>query len=142
GLDARHPYLSHRGFLPETIAHFGLGFCSRGMLKDRIEIPLHDQDGQLVGYAGRVVDDASISEGNPRYRLPGERKRGGNVFEFRKTQFLYNGFRIKAPVDDLIVVEGFTSVWWLYQNGLPNVVGTMGSDCSEKQGDIIVHLVK
>lgn len=142
GLDPRHPYLLGRGFLPETIAHFGLGFCSRGMLKDRIAIPLHDQEGRLVGYAGRVVDDATINEDNPRYRLPGERKRDGKVFEFRKTLFLYNGFRIKAPVDDLIVVEGFTSVWWLHQNGLPHVVGTMGADCSERQTDIIVSLVK
>jgi DNA primase len=30
GLDATHPYLLGRGFTPETIKHFGLGFCSRG----------------------------------------------------------------------------------------------------------------
>jgi len=64
------------------------------------------------------------------------------VFEFRKTLFLYNGFRIKAPVDDLIVVEGFASVWWLHQNGLPLVVATMGSDCSQMQAELIVALVK
>jgi len=142
GLDAEHPYLLKRDFTPETIAHFGLGFCSRGMLKDRIAIPLHDYQGKLVGYAGRVVDDATISEDNPRYRLPGARERGGKIFDFRKTLFLYNGFRIKAPVDDLIVVEGFTGVWWLDQNGLPDVVSTMGADCSEKQAEIIVSLVK
>jgi len=26
-LDAQHPYLLSRGFTPETIRHFGLGFC-------------------------------------------------------------------------------------------------------------------
>ena len=142
GLDAEHPYLLGRGFTPETIERFGLGFCSRGMLKDRVAIPLHDADGKLIGYAGRLMDDAAISEDNPRYRLPGERKRDGKIFEFRKTLFLYNGFRIKAPVDDLIVVEGFTGVWWLDQNELPNVVATMGADCSEKQAELIVSLVK
>jgi DNA primase len=141
-LDAEHLYLLSRGFTPETIAHFGLGFCSRGLLKDRVAIPLHDVAGALVGYAGRVVDDAAIGEDNPRYRFPGTRERDGMVFEFRKTLFLYNGFRIKAPVDDLIVVEGFTGVWWLHQNGLPNVVATMGADCSEKQVELIVSLVK
>jgi len=70
------------------------------------------------------------------------RERDGKIFEFRKTLFLYNGSRIKAPVDDLIVVESFTSVWWLFQNGLPDVVATMGSDCSEKQAELIVSLVK
>ena len=142
GLDAEHPYLKGRGFTPETIGHFGLGFCSRGMLKDRIAIPLHDADGNLVGYAGRVADDSQITEDNPRYRFPGERKREGKVFEFRKALFLYNGFRIKPTVDELIVVEGFTSVWWLHQNGLPQVVATMGADCSAKQAEIITTLVK
>ena len=142
GLDTKHPYLLNRGFSQDTIDRFGLGFCSRGYLKDRVAIPLHDHAGNLVGYAGRVVDDATISEDNPRYRLPGKRERDGKLLEFRKTLFLYNGFRIKAPVDDLIVVEGFTSVWWLVQNDLPNVVGAMGADCSERQAELIVSLVK
>ncbi len=43
GLDGRHPYLLSRGFSPQTIRHFGLGYCSRGMLKGRIAIPLHDE---------------------------------------------------------------------------------------------------
>jgi len=142
GLDAKHPYLLGRGFTPETVERFGLGFCSRGYLKNRVAIPLHDMAGALVGYAGRVVDDSLITENNPRYKFPGERKRDGKLFEFRKTLFLYNGYRINAPVDDLIVAESFTSVWWLVQNRLPDVVATMGSDCSEKQAELIVSLVK
>lgn len=142
GLEAGHPYLLNRGFTPETVQKFGLGYCGRGMLKCRVAIPLHDAVGKLIGYAGRVVDDSLIAEDNPRYRFPGERKRDGKVFEFRKTLFLYNGHRLKAPVDDLIVVEGFTGVWWLDQNGLSNVVATMGADCSEKQAELIVSLVK
>jgi DNA primase len=142
GLDAKHPYLLSRGFTPETIERFGLGYCGRGLLKCRVAIPLHNADGKLVGYAGRVVDDSRITEDNPRYRFPGERKRDGKIFEFRKTLLLYNGHRIKALVDDLIVVEGFTGVWWLDQNGLSNVVATMGADCSERQAELIVSLVK
>jgi DNA primase len=142
GLDRKHPYLLNRGFSQDTVDLFGLGFCSRGLLKDRVAIPLHDHEGKLVGYAGKVVDDATISEDNPRYRFPGKRERDGKLFEFRKTLFLYNGFRVKAPVEDLIVIEGFASVWWLHQNGLPNVVATMGSDCSERQAELIVSLVK
>lgn len=142
GLDAAHPYLLGRGFTPETIQRFGLGYCSRGLLKSRVAIPLHDASGALVGYGGRVVDDSTITEDNPRYRFPGERKRDGKIFEFRKTLFLYNGYRLKAPVDDLIVVEGFTSVWWLDQNGQSDVVATMGADCSERQAELIVAMVK
>jgi DNA primase len=140
-LNAEHPYLLGRGFTPETVEHFGLGYCGRGMLKTRVVIPLHDAGGKLVGYAGRVVDDSTITEENPRYRFPGKREKDGTVFEFRKTLFLYNGFRIKAPVANLVVVESFTGVWWLNQHGLSLVVGTMG-DCSEQQAELIVSLVK
>ena len=142
GLDQNHPYLLSRGFNPDTIAHFGLGFCSRGSLANRIAIPLHNHEGKLVGYAGRVVDDGATNENNPRYRFPGKRVRDGKHYEFRKTRFLYNGFRIEAPVDDLIVVEGFTSVWWLHQNGLPGVVAMMGADCSERQAELVASLVQ
>ncbi len=142
GLDARHPYLIGRGFTPETIQYFGLGYCSRGLLKGRVAIPLEDHEGRLIGYAGRVVDDAAINEDNPRYRFPGKRERNGKVFEFRKTLFLYNGFRIRTPVDDLIVVEGFASVWHVHQGGLPGVVATMGADFSDRQAELIVALVK
>lgn len=141
-LDPRHPYAASRGFALDTIAHFGLGYCSRGMLKGRLAIPLHDTQGRLIGYAGRLVDDTNVSEENPRYRFPGKREKEGKIFEFRKTWFLYNGFRLKTPVDELIIVEGFTSVWWLHQNGMPNVVATMGADCSDKQVELIVSLVK
>lgn len=142
GLDPRHPYLLSRGFSAETIAHFGLGFCSRGSLKDRVAIPLWDQKGRLVGYAGRVVDDSVIDESNPRYRFPSKRERDGKVFEFRKARLLYNGSGIESPVTDLLVVEGFTSVWWLHQNGFPMVVATMGADCSERQAELIVSVVQ
>lgn len=142
GLDPKHPYLLGRGFTPDIISQFGLGFCSRGYLKNRVAIPLLDDKARLVGYAGRVVDDTAITEDNPRYRFPGSRERGGETFEFRKTLFLYNGHRIQKPVDDLIVLEGFAGVWWLVQNELANTVATMGADCSEKQAEIIVSLVK
>jgi len=89
-----------------------------------------------------VVDDKAITEDNPRYLLPGSRTRQGKTFEFRKTRFLYNGFRIEAPVADLIVVESFTSVWWLHQGCIANVVATMGADCSERQAELIASLVK
>lgn len=142
GLDHVHPYLERRGFTPATMAHFGVGHCSRGFLKDRIAIPLHDSAGKLLGYAGRVIDDALINEDNPRYRFPSRRERGGRIYDFKKSLFLYNGFRIVSPCDDLAVVEGFPSVWWLNQCGIPWVVALMGSDCSEIQVELIISMVK
>ncbi|MGA3351130.1 MAG: CHC2 zinc finger domain-containing protein [Candidatus Sulfotelmatobacter sp.] len=69
GPDAKHPYLAERGFTSQTIDHFGLGYCSRGLLKGRIAIPIHNEKGQLVGYAGPLVDESELSEENPKYKL-------------------------------------------------------------------------
>jgi DNA primase len=148
GLDETHPYLFGREFTAETITHFGLGYCSRGLLAKRIAIPLHDSEGNLVGYAGRVVDDASISEDLPKYKFPGSRKRKDVISEFRKSLLLYNANRIWPsiinghPVTDLVVVEGFAGVWWLSQAGITNVVATMGASCSQGQGELIRLLVE
>ena len=142
GLDDRHPYLENRGFLSETVTHFGLGVASRGLLKDRLASPVHDQDGCLIGYAGRGVDDTVVSRDNPRYLFPGSRERLGVRHEFRQSLFLYNDWRMNSSLDDLIVVSGFTSVWWLHQHGYTAVVATMGADCSEEQAKRITSLVK
>lgn len=139
-LDAEHPYLKERGFTAETITHFGLGYCSRGLMQARIVIPLHDAAGKLVGYAGRLVDDSAITDENPKYRFPGTRTREGKVYEFRKSLFLYNGIAV-GHAQDLIVVEGFPSVWWLWQHGYSNVVALMGCDCSPEQAKLIADAI-
>jgi DNA primase len=140
GLDPKHPYLFNRGFTAETIAKFGLGFSSRGLLANRIAIPIRNSEGLLVGYAGRVVNDEKVSEDNPKYRFPGRRKRKGITYDFRKSLLLYNAERFKAAVADLVIVEGFPSVWWLNQAGISDVASPMGASCSEEQGRIIVSL--
>jgi DNA primase len=141
-LDSNHPYLKERGFTDETIRHFGLGFCNRGMLKSRIAIPLHDPQGRHVGYAGRLTKDEEVSDSHPKYLFPGEREKNGVKIEFRKSHLLYNAHRIKGPVDHLFVVEGFPAIWWLWQAEYRNTMALMGAHCSEEQGKLIVDLVK
>ena len=140
-LDPRHPYLLSRGISPEAIAHFGLGFCTKGLMADRIAIPLHDLAGSLVGYAGRLIDDAKESDEQPKYRFPGTRDRNGTRYEFHKNRLLYNAHRISGPVHDLAIVEGFVSVWWLWQANVHNVVALMGSSCSRDQARAVIDLV-
>jgi DNA primase len=139
-LDYSHPYLRERGFTEETIKAFGLGYCERGLMKGRIAIPLHDAEGALIGYAGRIVDEEAIGKDTPRYLFPGSRERNGTRHEFRKSAFLYNGFRV-AKASRLVVVESFTGVWWLTQAGITNVVALMGASCSETQAALLRDLV-
>jgi len=63
------------------------------------------------------------------------------LYEFHKSELVYNWHRLKGPIEELIVVEGFPSVWWMTQLGFPNVVATMGSACSEAQAKLITILV-
>ena len=141
GLDPNHSYLQERGLTPETINYFGLGYCNRGLMKGRIAIPLHDVEEQLIGYAGRIVDDEAIDADHPKYKLPGSRGREGIVHDFSKGLFLFNGHRIHGPVEDLIVVEGFFGAMWLHQCGWPNVVALMGATCNDRQAELLAHLL-
>jgi len=139
GLDSEHEYLKKtRKLDTDTIRAFGLGFCCRGRFAGRIAIPLHNLKSELVGYAGRHIDDAI----EPKYLLPSSRVHKGVTHEFRKSFLLYNAHRIQLPATSLIVVEGFSSVWWLHQNGFPNSVALMGSSMSVEQKGIISSLVK
>ena len=126
-LDPSHPYLKERGLEAETIKHFGLGFCSQGILKGRIAIPIEDEQGQLVAYAGR-----SLNGKRPKYQFP----RG-----FLKSQVLFNYHRVSSTGSaSLILVEGFFDVFKVHQAGFPNVVALMGSSLSKAQAELLLDL--
>lgn len=141
-LDPAHPYLVGRGFSESTMRQFGVGYCHRGVFAGRIAIPLHDPQDRLIGYAGRIAEDSLVQEGQPKYLFPPRRETDGGMVEFRKSLFLYNGHRLAEPVTDLIVVEGFCSVWWLTQASLPQVVAVMGSSVSAEQMELILELTE
>jgi DNA primase len=140
-LDANHPWFEEGGISVDTVRHFGLGYCSRGLLADRIAIPLHDHGGKLIGYAGRTMDETWITSENPLYLYPAKREREGRVLDFQKSAFLYNGHRIKAPCDDLVVVSEFHSAWWLCQCGYESVVALMDTKCSPEQAKLLVSML-
>ena len=140
-LDHTHPYLRDRGFTDTTIEAFGLGYCSRGLMKGRIVIPLLDQRGQLIGYAGRLVDDAAIDDDHPEYLLPPPREKRGMRFELHTSAFLYHGYAAfhDKPLAALVIVQGFPSVWWLHQDSLfAPTVALMDSSMSDAQAQLVV----
>lgn len=129
-LKGDHPHLIHdRALKPATIERFGIGYCSRGMLRGMIAIPIHDDEGQLVAYAGRRLKSQDIKE-HGKYRFP----KG-----FRKELVLYNLHRAKAEAVEhgIILVEGFFSVFKLFEAGLTNVVAPMGCELSESQARLL-----
>ncbi len=127
-LEREHPYLLERGLTLETLVEFGVGYCAKGMMADRIAIPIHNMEGGVVAYAGRYPGEPP--EGTPKYKLP----QG-----FRKSQELFNIDRaVKEPADmPLVVVEGFFDCMKLHQLGVKKVVALMGSTMSAAQEEII-----
>jgi hypothetical protein len=56
--DLEHECGKKRGLAQEIFSQFGCGLClSKGMFAGRYAIPLHNASGELVGYAGRWLDD-------------------------------------------------------------------------------------
>jgi DNA primase len=122
---ADHPHIvEDRKLSLETAQHFGVGYCARGILAGCIGIPIHDDAGQLVAYAGRRLK-FSDAEDLGKYRFP----KG-----FHKDRVLFNLHRALPKADGaLLLVEGFFSVLKLHDLGFPNVAAVMGSDLSEHQ---------
>ena len=125
-LERSHPYLTERGLTQETILDFGIGFCSKGTMADRIAIPIHNVKGEVVAYAGRFP--GTPGEDVPNYKLP----QG-----FRKSQELFNADRAFKEPGALVIVEGFFDAMKLHQHGCKKVVALMGATMSAAQEELI-----
>ena len=91
GIDPVYPYLTKRGISRELAEKFGVGyFPGKGSVHGRVVIPIHNERGDLVVYAGLSIDDSE-----PKYKLPSE---------FQKSLELYNLHRVigKEGTDRLV----------------------------------------
>jgi DNA primase len=119
-LSVDHPFFAERRIAAETIQHFGLGFCSKGLMKGRVVFPVHRWDGKLIGYTGRTVEEATAD--NPKWLLP-----PGLV----KPKVLFNLHRIAGKFDTVIIVEGPLDLAAVHQAGFQNVVALLGKELIE-----------
>ena len=121
-IDRTHAYLNKRGLTAETAKTFGVGFfVGKGSMHDRIVIPIHNPEGELVAYAGRSIDGSE-----PRYKFPAG---------FHKSLELFNLHRVRGEVS-IILVEGFFDCMKVTQAGYPSVA-LMGSTMSNAQEELI-----
>jgi DNA primase len=128
-LERQHPYLTQeRGLTLETIIDFGIGFCSKGMMAERIAIPIHNVKGEVVAYAGRFPGEPG--EDTPKYKLPPGFRKSLELFNLESAR--------KEPADQpLVIVEGFFGCMKLHQFGYKKVVALMGSTMSAAQEELI-----
>jgi len=127
GIDPEHEHVKARGITRETAETFGVGYFSgAGSMSGRVVIPIHNERGELVAYAGRAIDDSE-----PRYKLP---------TGFHKSHVLFNLNRVTAQ--EVIIVEGFFDCMKVWQSSRPFVVALMGSSLSEQQEELLLRQFK
>ena len=134
-LDAGHPFLATHGFSREAMEELGVGYCRKGLMKERIAIPIHNARGELVAYAGRALDECPRRGGASaeRYRYPDG---------FRREWELYNVHRAfrarKTNGWGVLVTEDFLDVFRLYEAGYENAVAFMGRRVSSRQHELLL----
>lgn len=122
-----HPYLSSRSIMPYIAQIFGVGFYGgAGLLHGRVVIPIRNETGELVAYAGRAIDASE-----PKYLFPSG---------FRKSQVLFNLHRARQTgQQSAVIVEGFFDAMKIHQAGHHNVVALMGCTMSDQQADLLTR---
>ncbi len=102
----------------------GEGFYD--VFRNRLMIPILDIHGRVAGFGGRVMSP----EDEPKYLNSAESE------TFNKRRMLFN-FREAVPVarrlNSVIVVEGYLDAISLFQNGIKNVVASLGTAISAEQ---------
>lgn len=130
-----HKRLREEGFDEDVRQYFGLGFGTDGYMQGRITIPVDAPDGSIVTIAGRstLSADELNTTGERRYQL---------LYAIDKGSTLYNISRATPYIEicgEVIVVEGYKSVWRLHQWGIDNCVALMGTSISEHQRNLLLR---
>lgn len=119
------------GFSAEILTTAGLTIESekgRGAydrFRGRLMFPIHDLQGRVVGFGGRILD-----KGEPKYLNSPE-----TPF-FNKSYLLYNLHRARPHLKasgQLVLVEGYMDAIALYQAGFKTAVAPLGTSVTEEQ---------
>ena len=158
-----YKYITGRGITPETIKEFGLGYTGtyfqglyehlkknkvseetmielglvskndKGRIYDkyrsRLMFPIIDTRGKIIGFGGRIIGD-----GEPKYLNSSEST------VFLKKNNLYGLNMAKSSIQQegyAFLVEGYMDMVSLYQNGVCNVVASLGTALTENQAKLL-----
>ncbi len=100
---------------------------------DRIMFPLHDLNGKVIGYSGRIFYQSDA----PKYINSKEH------ILFKKGEYLYNYSKAKNECrikNTVIIMEGFMDVIRAYSVGVKNVIATLGTAFTKEHANLIKRL--
>ena len=154
-------YLKERGFTQKTIDSFQLGYAPKGatllksalkkgykeellkelglvnnykqdFFRERVIFPIHSIADKTIGFGGRIMSgEKKIAKyiNSPESEI------------YNKSKVLYGAYQAKKSIrvnDNCILVEGYTDVISLHQNGIENVVASSGTALTIEQ----IRLIK
>lgn len=154
-------YLRERDFNDESIERFQLGYCPESWneftnhalkngyklqylfksgltveretgdhydrFRSRVIFPIHNLTGRVIGFGGRILKNVASK---PKYINSPE----SDIYS--KSKVLYALFFAKSAIiaaNNCYLVEGYTDVISLYQNGIKNVIASSGTSLSTDQ---------
>lgn len=126
-------YLRGKGYSDKEMSDLGLIIKSKksnyyDRFRNRVIFPVFDYKGTVIGFGGRVLDDSK-----PKYLNSPETPL------FLKGTNLYGlNFAIKQNMNrTVVIVEGYMDCIALHQQGITNVVATLGTALTEQQAKLL-----
>ncbi|MEE0965709.1 MAG: DNA primase [Bacilli bacterium] len=126
-----------KGYNEIAMVNSGLIIESRNhydRFNDRIMFPLHDSEGRIVGFSGRIY---KMTQTDSKYMNSPE----SDIFIKGKT--LYNYHRCKEAVRKegfVYLLEGFMDVIAMYKAGIDNAVAIMGTSLTKEHIQLLRRL--
>lgn len=103
--------------------------------RDRIIFPIHNRQGRIVGFGGRAIEAGQ----EPKYLNSPET----SIFQKKHELYgLYQLTQVNRDVGAIWVVEGYMDVISLAQNGITNVVATLGTATSTYHIQLLAKYTK
>jgi DNA primase len=104
--------------------------------RDRVQFPVRDVRGQVVGFGGRILPTSPLSSRGPKYY------NSTDTPLFNKSELLYGLDQARsaaARAGYLAVVEGYTDVLMAHQQGVGQVVATMGTALNARHVQLLLR---
>ena len=129
--DALRDHLVQAGYAPHPLHRADLVKHNQerdsfyDSFRNRLMIPIHDRQGRIIGFGGRVLDDSL-----PKYLNTAE------TALFHKSHVVYGldrAYKAIRDADSVVIVEGYMDVIAAHQFGFENVVACLGTALTTDQ---------
>jgi len=136
-----------RGYKAQELVQCGLAIeSSKGGIgiydrfRGRIMFPIEDIVGKVVAFGGRIISEKSkTGDQKAKYINTPETKL------YSKSKNIYRIFQAKNHIvekDEVLIVEGYTDVMALHQEGIRNVVASLGTALTSEQIKVLGRFTK